>query len=195
MAGDNEQITIRFQWTVGDDRALEKRLGEMARLPSQYPLLVVSRIAALASVFAVAYFLIPGLEYWKLLVLTVAASWSIWVSSALTLTGMRAVEILHAKDPKFVGWINVLIDRRGLFWSDDTSHIYQSWLGVSDVEELDGSIWIKTGEVMGFYLPSRIFESGESADGHLKLINEFRAKPTAPIHDEAKARDNPLRVH
>lgn len=195
MVEKTDHIAISFQWAVGDTRALEKHLGEIVRYPFHHAVIVASRIVALALIFALAYSLFPEIEAWKLIVLALAASLSIWVSWGLTVGTMRTLERLQAKDPRYVGWVNVRIDERGLFWADDVSQYYLSWIGVSEVEEIDGAIWIKSGDVTGFYLPARVFESPEQAGVYKKAIDEFRKRATPPIHTGQTAQDSPRTVH
>ncbi|GJL93431.1 hypothetical protein [Hyphococcus sp.] len=195
MAEKSDYIAISFQWAVGDTRALEKHMGELVRFPFHHAVIVASRIVALALVFALAYFLFPEIEAWKLIILVLAASLSIWVSWALSVGTMRTLERLQAKDPRYVGCVNVRIDERGLFWADDVSQYFLSWLGVSDVEEIDGAIWIKSGDVTGFYLPARVFESSEQTGNYKRTIDECRSRATPPIHTGQPAQDSPRTVH
>jgi hypothetical protein len=175
-------INLSFQWTVGDTRELEKNLTDLVRSNYHHVITVASRFVAFGLTYLVAHLLLPNTEVFIVLAIVLAASWSIWVSWGMSLLAFRAIERLSAKDPRRVGWNNVTIDCRGIVWSDDVSQEYMSWLGIADIVERDGSLWIKTGAVHGYYLPPRVFSSDVEVNNCMKLIEEFRKSPAMPVH-------------
>lgn len=100
----------------------------------------------------------------------------------MSILAFRRLEKMQAQDSERVGWNNVRIDKSGVLWSTDTSQEYVSWLGISDVVETDGSIWLKTSEAQGFYLPPHVFGSEANLAECLTLIDQFRNVATAPAH-------------
>lgn len=175
-------VEISFQWVVGDTRALEKNLISIGRSDYQYAITVVSRLIAFGLTFLVAWALIPGTELWIVFLISLAGSYSLWVSWGVSVLSLRALERLTAKDNRKVGWNTVWLDQTGITWSNETSQDYTSWLGVSDVVEQDGSIWIKTGPAHGFYIPPRVFGSPREQSECMSAIEAYRSNPVRPRH-------------
>ena len=182
MSATEKIITLSFQWVVGDMRPLEKNLVQPLKSEYHYLITVISRLIAFGLTFLATFLLFPSVDLWKVFIIALAGSYSVWVSWGMSILAFRRLEKMQAKDSERVGWNDVKIDKSGVLWSTDTSQEYVSWLGISDVVETDGSIWLKTGEAQGYYLPSRVFESEANLAECLNLINHFRKDPTAPAH-------------
>jgi len=177
-----EVITLSFQWAVGDMRPLEKNLVQLLKSKHHYLITVVSRLIAFSLTFLATYLLLPSVDLWKVFLIALAGSYSVWVSWGMSTLAFRKFEKIQAKDSAQVGWNSVKIDKSGILWSTETSQEYVSWLGISDVVETDGSVWLKTGDAQGYYLPSRIFEAEANLGECLKLIEQFRNESTVPVH-------------
>ena len=177
-----EAAQISFQWVVGDNRALEKNVIELIKPEFTYAITVASRLAAFGLTFAVASLLLPEAGKLTLIAIVFAASMSIWVSIGLEIFVYRVLERLRAEDPSRVGWNSVWLDSTGVTWTTETSEQYTSWLGVIDVIETDGSIWLKTEAASGFYIPPRVFSSAEEVTECRKLIADLRENPLPPAH-------------
>ena len=176
-------LQINFQWVVGDTRILEKNLVELVRKPNTYYIAtIISRIIALCLIFLACYFLLPKVEFWTVLLISISATFSLWVSWSMVALSIRALEILAAKDPKMVGWNEIKIDATGIIWNNETSQDYVSWQGISDVVYSQNSIWFKTGSAHGYFIPSRVFEAQEDFDECVELITTFRRNATLPAH-------------
>jgi hypothetical protein len=182
MRVNDDLVAVTFQWTVGDSAALEKMIAPLARVKGRYAITVLSRIIAFALTFGVASLIFPEVDLFKIFALVLAASLTIWVSFGLHLISVRKLERLSALDPRRVGWNKVEINKTGIYWSDDVSLQYVSWMGVRDVVEADGALWFKTAEAAGFYLPARVFESPEVFEECARRIAVFRSEATAPAH-------------
>ena len=163
-------------------RPLEKNLVQLLKSEYHYLITVVSRFIAFGLTFLAAFLLLPSVDLWKVFLIAFAGSYSVWVSWGISILAFRRLEKMQAQDSERVGWNNVKIDKSGILWSTDTSQEYVSWLGISDVVETDGSIWLKTSEAQGFFFPPRVFESEANLAECLKLIHRFRNTATAPAH-------------
>lgn len=178
----NKEINVRFQWMVGDSHPLEKFLKELVKNPHHYLITVTSRIIAFALTYIVTMLLLPTVDIWKVFLIALAGSYSLWVSWALGMYAIRQLEKIMASDPENIGVNRVRIDRTGIRWDDEISKIYLSWQGIEDVVQLDGSIWLKTSKTSGFFIPKRLFETQNQVTDSLELIAEFRKNPTLPVH-------------
>ena len=179
---DEDSAQITFQWVVGDLRALEKNLSEASQPKHYHAIIIVGRLIAYAVTFAVAYALLPDANFHVILWIAAAGTLSIWVALGFEVAAGRLLERMTADDPRRVGWNSIWLDRSGVTFATETTEDYASWLGVSSVVERDGSIWIKTGPVHGFYIPARVFDSDEERAECLSLIAELRQKPLPPRH-------------
>lgn len=179
---DENAAKLTFQWVVGDTRALEKNLIQLSRSKYQYAITVFSRLVAFGLTFLVAFALLPEVDLGVVFLITLAGSYSLWVSWGVAVFSLRALERMLAEDNRKVGWNNVWLDSTGITWNTETSQEYTSWLGVSEVIEQEGSLWMKTGPAHGYYLPPRVFSSNEELTECSKLIARFRAHPTQPRH-------------
>ena len=189
-----QHLSINFQWTVGDTRVLEKNLVELVRKPEAYYIAtVVSRMLALLFIFLSCYFLLPKVDFWTVLLISISATFSLWVSWSMVSLSIRALENLSAEDPKVVGWNEIKIDITGILWDNETSQDYVSWQGILDIVFKEGSVWFKTGSVHGYFIPSRVFESEEKFDECVKLINFFKDNATLPAHKHDT--ENPTVLH
>ena len=179
---DGEQAQVSFQWTVGDMRAHEKNLTELVKHPRDYPLTIASRLIAYAATFAVAYMLLPDARFSTILWIAVAGSLSVWIAAWFEILSLRTLERLKAQDPSRVGWNWVWLDSSGIVWSTETSEEYTSWLGVIDVIENDETLWIQTGHVNGYFLPTSAFSSSDEFHDCRRLITRLREHPLPPAH-------------
>ena len=179
---EGESAEISFQWVIGDTRELEKNLVELGRRKYYYAIIVVSRLFAYALTFAVAYLLLPDADFHTILWIAIAGSFSIWASLGLETLTLRALDRILADDPRKVGWNHIWLDPAGISWSTETSEEYTSWLGVLEVVERDGSLWLKTGPAHGYYIPPRVFASEEELNDCRKLIQSLRENPLPPRH-------------
>ncbi len=177
---NNDTARIEFQWSVGDTRALEKNLREAIRPAGAYAITVGSRLIAYALTMLVAFTLLPGADFHVVLWIALAASFSIWISVGVEVLSLRTLEKLQASDPKMVGWNYLWLDSYGVSWSTEVAEDYTSWLGVIDIEERDGSFWIKTGPAHGYYIPPRIFPSAGDVADFRKLVQQLRDDPSPP---------------
>ena len=107
----------------------------------------------------------------------------------MSVLAFRKLEKLLAESPDRVGWNDVRIDPYGIVWATETAEEYMSWLGISDVVETDGSIWLKTGEAQGFFLPGRIFETEANLRECLSIIEQYRENPRPPRHQNSNVDD------
>lgn len=179
----NEQSAeIVFQWVVGDTRELGKNFLELSRPAHQYAIVVAGRLAAYAATFAVAYALLPEVDFFTILLIAFAGSLSVWVSLGVEMAAMRTIDNLLAQDSRRVGWNTIYLDRSGVTCSTDVSEDYTSWLGVEKAVERDGSLWLKTGPAHGVFIPRRVFASSEELIACQKLIKELRENPLSPSH-------------
>jgi hypothetical protein len=179
---EGESAEISFQWVIGDTRALEKNFIELSRPKYYYAIIVFSRLFAYALTFAVAYLMLPDANFQTILWIAIAGSLSIWASLGLETLAMRALDRLFAQDARRVGWNHIWLDHAGISWSTETAEEYTSWLGVLEVVERDGSFWLKTGPVHGYYIPPRVFASEEEVNDCRQLIRRFRENPLPPRH-------------
>ena len=179
---ENQEINVRFQWMVGDSHPLEKFLKELVKNPYHYLITVTSRIIAFALTYIVTMLLLPNVDILKIFLIALAGSYSLWVSWAFGMYAIRKLEKIMASDPENIGVNRVKIDRTGIRWDDEISSIYLSWQGIEDVDQLDGSIWLKTSKTSGFLIPRRLFETEKQVSSCLELIAKFRKNPTLPIH-------------
>ena len=177
---DGAQIT--FQWVVGDFKELGKKLSELASPKHHYAILIVSRLVAYAVTFTVAYGLLRDANFHHILWIAAAGTLSIWVALGIELVAHRGLDRLMADDPRRVGWNSIWIDRSGVTFATETTEDYASWLGVSGIDDLDGAIWIRTGQAHGVYIPSRVFTSRIQLMQCRDLIDKFRASPLPPRH-------------
>lgn len=181
---DENGAKLTFQWVVGDTRELEKNLLQLSRSKYHYATTVVSRLIAFGLTFLVAYALLPQVDLSVVFFISLAGSYSLWVSWGVGVLSLRALERLLAEDNRKVSWNTVWLDSTGITWSTDTSQDYTSWLGVSEVVEKDGSLWIKTGPAHGYYLPPRVFASADELADCCSLIEKLRQNPRRPRHLE-----------
>ena len=179
---ENQEINVRFQWMVGDSHPLEKFLKGLVKNPYHYLITVTSRIIAFALTYIVTMLLLPTVDILKVFLIALAGSYSLWVSWAFGMYAIRKLEKIMASDPENIGVNRVKIDRTGIRWDDEISSIYLSWQGIEDVDQLDGSIWLKTSKTSGFLIPRRLFETEKQVSSCLELIAKFRKNPTLPIH-------------
>lgn len=179
---DADTAQITFQWVVGDTKAHEKNIRELIRSDHTYAITVVSRLVALVMTYVVAEALLPDTDFFVVLWIVLAASLSIWVSIGIEIAYARLLERLQADDPRRVGWNSVWLDSSGIAWCTETSEDYTSWFGVTDVVEQEGSLWIKTGDAHGYYIPPRIFASADELADCRKLIQRLRENPLPPQH-------------
>lgn len=179
---DENTAKLTFQWVVGDTRALEKNLIQLSRSKHQYMITVFSRLVAFGLTFLVAFALLPEVDLGVVFLITLAGSYSLWVSWGVAIFSLRALEHMLAEDNRKVGWNHVWLDSTGVTWNTETSQEYTSWLGVSEIIEHEGSLWMKTGPAHGYYLPPRVFASRDELTECSKLIARFRAQPTQPRH-------------
>lgn len=179
---DDVSAKISFQWVLGDTRALEKSLIGYLRAGFYYPIMVLSRIVGIALTFAVAGFLLPSADLMSIFYISLAGSFSIYVSFGFVIMASRTLERLTASDNRNVGWNVVWLDKDGVTWNTDISQDYTSWLGVSDVIYRDNSIWIKCGPAQGYFIPSRVFVNEAQYGACVDLIEAHRADPAIPRH-------------
>lgn len=185
--GDSADIT--FQWVIGDTRALEKNLGALIAPQNTYAITIVTRLVAYALTFLVAYLFLPGADFFVVLLIAMAGSFSLWASVWMEIMIYRALERFRAEDPLRVGWNSVLLDASGITWSTELSLEYVSWMGVSEVVEREGSLWMKTGPANGYYLPGRVFSSREESVDCFELIERLRQQPLPPKHISEQGED------
>jgi hypothetical protein len=195
MDTEDDALRFSFQWVVGDWRPLEKSMTRIGRLRYAYVVTLVSRLLAYGLTVGVAYVLLPNAELHVVLLIALAGSLSVWATWGLMVLSFRLFERLMAESARRVGWNHVHIDRRGITWSTETSQDYLSWLGVTDVTEEDGAIWIKTGKVSGYYLPPRLFASPAVLVTNLQTIARFRAEATRPSHLGDNGDEGPVTRH
>lgn len=186
---ENDTAQISFQWVVGDLKAHEKNIGQLIKSDYTYFITIVSRLIAFALTYVVADALLPNAEFFVLLWIVLAASFSIWVSVGIEIFYMRTLERVQADDPRKVGWNGIWLDSHGIVWSTETTEDYTSWLGVSDIIEQDGSLWIRTGPAHGHFIPPRVFASAEELADCMDLISKLRANPLPPRHLENSTED------
>ncbi|MBX7539528.1 hypothetical protein [Qipengyuania sphaerica] len=179
---EGDTAHISFQWVVGDTKAHEQNVREMIGFDHSYAIAIFSRVVAFVLTYFVAKALLPDTDFFVLIWIVLAASLSIWVSLGVEIFLIRMLERLQAVDPKRVGWNSVWLDSSGVSWSTETSEDYTSWLGVIDVIEQEGSLWIKTGPAHGYYIPPRVFASVEELTNCKKLIEKLRNDPVPPKH-------------
>lgn len=177
-----QELVFTFQWTVGDLRPFEKGLFETAKSSHYYWISFTSRLVAMGLTCGVSYFLFPNQELWRAVLVATAASYSIWASWTLTLLTMKQFERINAQDPMRVGFNRVMLDSRGITWTTDISQEYISWMGISSVENINDSIWFKSGKTGGFFLPNRLFDTQEEIKSVITKTELFRKKFTAPTH-------------
>lgn len=179
---DDDNIHIHFQWVVGDTRVLEKQYQILTRVRYPYVTTLLSRLIAFAATYVVVSWLIPRTEVLTVLLISLAGSYALWVSWAWSLFSFRALEKRKALEAFKVGSQWVRINKFGITWSNETGYEYQSWFAISDVEFRNNSVWIKTGDSGGFYLPPRLFESSDVDEQFKQRIASYRAEPGNPIH-------------
>jgi len=167
---------------VGDTHPLEKFLKGLVKNKHHYLITVTSRIIAFALTYIVTMWLLPTVEVWKVFLIALAGSYSLWVSWGFGIYAIRKLEKIMASDPKNIGVNKVKIDRTGIRWDDEISRIYLSWQGIEDVVQLDGSIWLKTSKTNGFFIPRRLFETEGQISECLELIAILRKNRTLPLH-------------
>lgn len=189
VQGSEAALEFSFQWETGDLRLLEKLVKDEARSRLFYGVTLVSRIIAFAATLWIAALILPGTDIVDLALLCAVASLSIWVSWAFTLITYRTLERISVRDPRRVGWNSVTIDRSGIYLSTEISLEYTSWLGVVDVEELDGALFVRTGPAHGYLIPARAFESPANSSESLARIDEFRKNPETPRHADSATND------
>ena len=179
---ENQEINITFQWMVGDTHPLEKFLRALVKNKYHHLITVTSRIIAFALTYFVTAWPLSTVDIWKVFLIALAGSYSLWVSWGFGIYSIRKLEKIMASNPENVGVNRVKIDRTGIRWDDEISRIYLSWQGIEDVVELNGSIWLKTSKTSGFFIPKRLFDSDSQISECLEMIAKFREKPTLPIH-------------
>lgn len=182
MSAQTDWLEFEFQWTVGDFRALRKLLSDVGRTSFVYFVTVLTRLVSIGLMSVVIFVAIPGVGFMTFTVLLMAFSLSLLVAGALSIMTYHMLERLRATDARRVGWQHVRLDRRGIYWTDDVSQTYLSWLGVQEIQSKDGSIWIKSGAASGYYLPARLFTAEHPVEECLEVIARFRAESTPPDH-------------
>ena len=186
----NEDVaTLRFQWIVGDTRELEKSLVQLSRSKYHYAITVLSRLIAFVLTFVVSCALLQNVDLGAVFLISLTGSYSLWVSWGVSVVSLRALERLLAQDSRKVGWNTVLLDSAGITWNTETSQEYTSWLGVSEIVEKDGSLWVKTGPAHGYYIPPRVFASADELADCRNLVERFRQNPLRPRHLENADQD------
>ena len=179
---EQPSIDFEFQWVVGDLSALEAILSKIGTPPSHRVIMLVSRVTAYATTFLVAWLLLPDEEFTTIFLIALSGSLSIWVAFFSWRGMLRLLQRFQAMDSMKVGWNRIRIDQTGILRFDDTTQDYISWFAVSDVQEREGAVWIKTGRATGLFLPSRLFDSPDQLQECLAKIDELRANPSKPIH-------------
>lgn len=182
MSDDDLSLNFSFQWVVGDSQPIEAGISRLIESDYNYTLTIFSRMASFGVTFLVAWLLLPEASTETLALIVLAATLSIWTNGWLSRLANRKLKELRAKDVMNVGWQDVTIDPRGLFWIDDTSETYVSWQGIKSIEVVEGALWFHTGDVAGYFLPARLFEKPADLDACIAALRDIRSRAVAPVH-------------
>ena len=116
---EEDSIRVSFQWVLGDTHPLEKSIQAATRAKHRYLITILGRLAAYGLTLLVVRLLLPEADWISAILIAIVGSLSVWVSWALSIASLRTLERLMAKDARYVNFINVTVDRRGIFWSDE----------------------------------------------------------------------------
>ncbi len=179
---ENDHIHISFQWVIGDTHPLEKAVTAEIRAKHRYLITIVGRIAAYGLTLLVVHLLLPEADPFAAILIAIVGSLSVWVSWGISIASFRTLERLLAKDAKYVSVVNLLIDNRGLFWSDEVSQEYTSWQGIKEIDAKSDGIWLKTGKVTGHYIPPRLFQDSSERKQVLEKLKYLQKHALLPVH-------------
>ena len=100
-----------------------------------------------------------------------------------------------AKDARYVNIINVTVDRRGLFWSDEVTQDYISWQGIKEIDASNKAIWFKTRNITGYLIPPRLFQNENERHEILEKLAHFKKNALLPIHTHGLEQEDQAIMH
>ena len=192
---EEDSIRVSFQWVLGDTHPLEKSIQAATRAKHRYLITILGRLAAYGLTLLVVRLLLPEADWISAILIAIVGSLSVWVSWALSIASLRTLERLMAKDARYVNFINVTVDRRGIFWSDEITQDYISWQGIKEIDASNKAIWFKTGNITGYLMPPRLFQNENERREILEKLAHFKKNALLPIHTHGLEQENQAIMH